>query len=46
MDLASRGLIRAGWLDAAKARVLLALARRAGQDRRHIRSTFANFGGG
>lgn len=46
MDLTSRGLIRAGWLDAAKARVLLALARRAGLDRRKTRSAFAAYGGG
>jgi L-asparaginase len=46
MDLVSRGLIRAGWLDPAKARILLALARRAGFDRRRTRTAFATFGGG
>jgi L-asparaginase len=46
MDLVSRGLIRAGWLDPAKARILLALARRAGFDRRRIRTAFATYGGG
>lgn len=45
-DLAARGLIRSGWLDPAKARILLALARRAGFDRRRIRAAFAAFGGG
>ncbi|MFT5538493.1 MAG: L-asparaginase [Alphaproteobacteria bacterium] len=45
-DLASRGLIRAGWLDAPKARILLALARRAGFDRRRTRTAFAAYGGG
>jgi L-asparaginase len=46
MDLAARGLIRAGWLDTPKARVLLALACRAGFDKRRIRDTFAVYGGG
>ncbi|MFM2128471.1 MAG: hypothetical protein RL477_17 [Pseudomonadota bacterium] len=46
MDMASRGLMRAGWLDPAKARVLLALARRAGLDRRKTRAAFATYGGG
>ncbi len=46
MDLTSRGLIRAGWLEPAKARILLALARRAGLDRRKTRAAFANYGGG
>lgn len=46
MDLAARGLIRAGWLDAPKARILLALACRAGFDRRRICDNFAVYGGG
>lgn len=46
MDLAGRGLIRAGWLDPAKARLLLTLARRAGLDRRKTRAAFATYGGG
>jgi L-asparaginase len=46
MDLTSRGLMRAGWLDPAKARILLALARRAGLDRRKTRAAFATYGGG
>lgn len=45
-DLIARGLIRAGWLDARKARILLSLARRAGFDRRRVRAAFATFGGG
>jgi L-asparaginase len=45
-DLASRGLIRAGWLDAPKARILLALARRAGFDRGRTRIAFTAYGGG
>jgi len=45
-DLIARGLIRSGWLDPAKARILLALARRAGFDRRRIRTAFAAYGGG
>lgn len=45
-DLAARGLIRAGWLDAAKARILLTLACRAGFDSRRTRTAFAAYGGG
>jgi L-asparaginase len=45
-DLAARGLIRAGWLDPAKARVLLALALRAGFDEAWLRTAFAAYGGG
>lgn len=46
MDLTGRGLMRAGWLDPAKARILLMLARRAGLDRRKTRAAFALYGGG
>lgn len=45
-DLTRRGLISAGWLDAPKARLLLALAQRAGLDRRRLRRAFAAYGGG
>lgn len=46
MDLARRGLVRAGWLTPAKARVALFLLLRAGADESRIRSFFAAFGGG
>lgn len=42
-DLRDRGLIGAGWLDAAKARLLLALLLAADDD---VAETFAAFGGG
>ena len=46
IDLARRRLIGAGWLDPPKARILLALARRGGLDRRRLRGAFAAYGGG
>jgi L-asparaginase len=45
-DLLSRGLIRAGWLTAPKARLLLALCLMNGLDMDKIRNAFAKFGGG
>lgn len=46
IDLQRRGLVRAGWLDAPKAKVLLTLMLRHGvTDRRRIAETFALWGG-
>lgn len=47
IDLQRRGLLRAGWLDAVKARVLLTLLLRHGDARRErIAAAFAPWGGG
>lgn len=47
MDLQQRGLVRAGWLDGPKARVLLTLLlRRHGPDRPAIERGFQAWGGG
>lgn len=47
IDLQRRGLVRAGWLDAIKARVLLTLLlRRDIHDRTAIAAAFAAWGGG
>ncbi len=40
-DLSARGVIHGGWLDARKARLLLALLLGAGADRERVVSTFA-----
>jgi L-asparaginase len=42
IDLLSRGLIRAGWLDGPKARILLALLLRAGAPSNTIKEMFAS----
>lgn len=44
IDLQQRGAIRAGWLDALKARVLLSLALRGGAEREAIGGVFAPWG--
>jgi len=47
IDLQRRGLMRAGWLDGVKARVLLTLLlRRLGPDRAAIERSFRAWGGG
>lgn len=46
IELAERGLIRAGWLPPLKARIALALLLGAGADRAAVRAFFASFGGG
>ena len=46
IDLARRGVIRAGWLSPRKARVALALLLSADYDVNQIIDFFANFGGG
>ncbi|MFQ6018815.1 MAG: asparaginase [Kiloniellaceae bacterium] len=46
IDLQRRGLIRAGWLDGPKARVLLTLLLRTEHDVPGIRRQFEAFGGG
>lgn len=46
IDLARRGVIRAGWLSARKARVALALLLSADNDVSQIARFFTNFGGG
>jgi L-asparaginase len=46
MDLIGRGLIRAGWLHALKARILLSLLLGQGADMKEIRSFFTAFDGG
>jgi L-asparaginase len=46
MDLQARGLLRAGWLDGPKARVLLTLLLRRGCTRAEIAGAFAAWGGG
>jgi L-asparaginase len=47
IDLQRRGLVRAGWLDGVKARVLLTLLLRRGQvGRGQVEDAFASWGGG
>ena len=46
IDLQRRGLVRAGWLDGLKARVLLTLLLRHGCARDRIESAFGAWGGG
>jgi len=45
IDLQRRGVVRAGWLDGLKARVLLSLALRGGAEREAVARLFAPWGG-